>query len=473
MPKITLLGAGSGFTAGLMRDIMLIPDLKGGDLALVDIDPKRLEVTTRLVRNLVARIQAETGNTWTVTGTVDRRTVLKGTDYLINCIEVSGTKCVRHDNDIPLKYGIDQCIGDTIGPGGIFKALRTVPAWLDILADVETDCPKALVMNYTNPMSIMTLAAVRSTSAQVVGLCHSVQGTTHQMAHIAGVQYEKMAYRCAGINHLAWLTELTYRGRNLYPKIFKRAATEKDVYEGDPVRFEMMFHFGAFITESSGHLSEYLPYFRKRPDLRKRYCRDGYRGGSSFYADNWPIWRKNSDKARAKLARNIQEMKLIRGHEYASQIIEAHHINKPDVIYGSVLNDGIISNLPQDGVVEVAVTVDNTGYNPCAFGPLPPQMAAICASHMPVYDLVVQGLMNRDRDAIHHAMMLDPLAAAVCSPAEIAQMTDEMALAEQAYIPAFMTKGLKRTRGKPGPKVVTIAGQRITRQAKDTTPFKV
>jgi len=472
MTKVVLLGAGSGFTPGLARDMMLINGLRKGELALVDTDGRRLATIAKTVRALAEHMQAEHGRTWTITPTTERKDVLKGADYVVNCIEVSGVASVRYENDIPLKYGIDQCIGDTIGPGGIFKALRTVPTWLEILADIERLCPKALVMNYTNPMSIMTLAAVRATQAQVVGLCHSVQGTSRELANVAGVPYDKLRFRCAGINHLAWFTELTFRGRNLYPKIFKRARSEKEVYERDPVRFDMMFHFGAFVTESSGHLSEYLPYYRKRPDLLKTYCRDGYRGGSSFYADNWPTWRKESDKRRRALARDITGMSLERGYEYASEIIEAHRMNEPRTIYGSVANQGLIPNLPADGVVEVATMINGTGYNPCRFGPLPPQMAAICDGHMRVYDLVVRGIMQQDRDAVYHAMMLDPLSAACCSPAELCAMTDELAWAEKAYLPRFMTKGLKRptrttTRRRPGGAVRRQHGR-----TRDRGPFQ-
>jgi alpha-galactosidase len=293
-------------------------------------------------------------------------------------------------------------------------------------------------------------------------------GNIDLISRYVDVPKDQIDFLCAGINHLAWLTELKHRGVDLYPKIFKRARTEPDVYESDPVRFEMMFAFGAFITGSSGHLSEYVPYFRKRKDLLKRYCRDGYRGGSSFYADSWPGWRKASDKRRRELAKDPSKFELKRGYEYASEIIEGHAFNRPKVIYGSVPNNGLISNLPADGVVEVATLVDNTGFNPCKFGPLPPQMAAICASHMPVYDLTVRGIMNQDRDAIYHAMMLDPLSAAVCSPAEIMQMTDEMALAEKKFIPKFMTKGLSRPRGA-GKKVV----RKTRSKTKDKGPFEV
>ena len=442
-----MLGAGSFFTAGLMRDVMLIPGLDRGEIRLVDIDRKRLDITLGVVKALAQKIH---GDKWSVIASTDRRKVLKGSDYIINCIEVSGMQTVKHDNDIPFKYGVDQCIGDTIGPGGIFKGLRTIPSWLAILADIEKLCPNALVMNYTNPMSMMILAAVRATNVPVIGLCHSVQGSSEFMSRIGGVPHKELSFRCGGINHMAWFTELTHKGRDLYPRIFKtvreskakKKRTNADLYEMDPVRFELMLAFGAYVTESSGHNSEYHPYFRKRPDLLKLYCRDGYRGGSGFYSSCWPKWRKDSDKARLRLAKNIDEMGLTRGHEYASEIIEAHHFNKPAVIYGSVLNDGLIDNLPHDGVVEVATLVDNTGYNPCRFGPLPSQLAALCRGHMGVYECAVEGIINKDREAIYHAMMLDPLASAVCSHEEIKRMTDEMAIAEKDYIPGFMTKGL-------------------------------
>jgi len=463
MAKITMLGAGSAFTAGIMRDIMLIPELKQGEIRLVDIDAKRLRITSKLVDVLAQRMNKELGTRWTMVSSIDRRKVLKGSDYIINCIEVSGVKTVALDNDIPSKYGIDQCIGDTIGPGGIFKALRTVPAWLEILDDIERYCPDALVMNYTNPMSIMILAAVRSSPARIVGLCHSVQGTSRKMASVAEVPYEKMAFKCAGINHLAWLTELSHNGRDLYPKIIRRAQTEKDIYESDPVRFEMMFQFGAFVSESSGHLSEYVPYFRKRKDLIKEYCRDGYRGGTRFYASSWPQWRQNKDNERNMLIKDITKMDLTRGLEYASEIIEAHMLNRPKVIYGSVINKGLISNLPGDGVVEVATLVDNTGFNPCRFGALPAAMAGLCESNMRVFDLVVRGIINRDRDAIYHAMMLDPLSSAVCSPSEIRSMTDEMVKAESAFIPSFMRHGHVR-RVKSGAQDPVV--RRMRRKAK-------
>ncbi|TME40329.1 MAG: alpha-glucosidase/alpha-galactosidase, partial [Chloroflexi bacterium] len=292
MPKVTFVGAGSAvFARQLMTDILAIEGLDDGVFALVDIDAARLELAKRIAERLVEL----SGKRWTVEASADRLDVLKGTDYVINSIEVAGLKNVRFDYDIPLRYGIDQCIGDTIGPGGIFKALRTGPAWLEIVSDVQRVAPGAVVLNYTNPMSILTLAALRSTDLSVVGLCHSVQGTSRQLAGYLGIPYAEMDWDCAGINHNAWFTKLEREGVDLYPLLRERAR-DPDVYEKDPVRFEVMLHLGAFVTESSGHFSEYVPYFRKRPELINRYTRPGYLGESGFYANNWPRWRRENDE---------------------------------------------------------------------------------------------------------------------------------------------------------------------------------
>jgi len=437
MTKITLLGAGSGFMQPLFTDILNIEGLDSGVIGLVDIDKKRLGVSIKLM-NRILQLMGKS-QTWKIDASTDRTQVLPGTDYLINTIEVSGVQCVRFDNDIPLKYGIDQCIGDTIGPGGIMKALRTLPPFLQILKDAERLCPRAIIMNYTNPMSIMTLGAVRSTTMPFVGLCHSVQGTSYQLSTIAGVPYGEMEWKCGGINHLAWFTELKHRGKDLYP-VLLAAMENPEVYEKDPVRLEMMKQFGYFVTESSGHFSEYVPYFRKRPDILKKYCRDGYLGGTSFYANCWPGWRESADRIRLEMASGKRDINLKRGCEYASDIIEGHLFDRNKIIYGSVPNTGLIPNLPLTGVVEVAVLVSREGYTPTYFGNLPEQVAALCRANMCVFELVVQGVLNADREAVIHAMMLDPLNAAVCCPAEIRAMGEELIEAEKKFIPAWTAK---------------------------------
>ncbi len=438
MIKVAIIGAGSAvFAQRMITDILAIEGLDGGTFALVDIDAERLELAHQIAELTVKRA----GKAWTVEATTDRRQILADCDYVISTIEVAGLPNVRHDNDIPLKYGIDQCIGDTIGPGGIFKYLRTAPAWIEILDDVEELCPRAIVINYTNPMSALVLAAVRATDLSVVGLCHSVQGTSRQLAGYMGIPYDRMLYRCGGINHLAWFKELELDGEDLYPRL-RRAAADPAMYEEDPVRFEMMLHFGAFVTESSGHFSEYVPYFRKRPDLIKKYTRAGYLGESSFYANNWPTWRRaHDDKIRdwiARERRGEQAIDLARSNEYGADIVEAHQLNRPRVIYGNVGNVGLIDNLPTDGCVEVACLVDRNGIQPTHFGYLPTQLAALDHAHMMVHDLMAEAVLNEDREAAVHALMLDPLTAAVCSPAEIRQMFDEMAEAERDYLPRWV-----------------------------------
>ncbi|AQQ71663.1 Alpha-galactosidase [Limihaloglobus sulfuriphilus] len=431
MVKITLLGAGSLFSQPLVTDILNIEGLDEGVINLVDIDKRRLDISTNLAKK-IAELTGRKG--WKIKSSVDRRRVLPDSDYVINSIEVSGTKCVRWDNDIPLKYGIDQCIGDTIGPGGIMKALRTLPSILDILADCEKLCPDALFMNYTNPMSIIMQAALLSSPMQMVGLCHSVQATSKALASYLDIPYEQLLYRCGGINHVAWMTELKAEGKDLYPDLFA-AMKKKKIYEKDPVRFDVMKHLGYFVTESSGHFSEYVPWYRKRKELIKKFCRGGYLGGSGFYRTQWPKWRKQQDEDKKKMLAGTKEIPLQRGHEYASYIIEAHRLNRPFTCNATVANTGLIDNLLQTCVAEVPVLVDRRGYLPTYFGPLPEQLAAVCRSHQSVYQLCAQGIIEQNREMIIHAMMFDPLSAAVCSPEEIRKMAAELFRAERNYIP--------------------------------------
>jgi len=447
--KVTMLGAGSGFTPTIVRDILQTPGNGGGEIALVDVDRDRLGTMEKVISRMVQTSAGDGSAAWTVCASDNRLDVLSGTDYIVVCVEVSGTDCVRFDNDIPAKYGIDQCIGDTIGPGGLFKALRTVPVFLDILRDAQRLCPKAIVLNYTNPMSIMCLAAGRAVpDARVVGLCHSVQGTSHLLARRAGIPYEEMTWECAGINHLAWFTKLEHNGRDLYPLLKEKARSDIAGDPSDPddgkdlVRKDMMLHFGAFITESSGHLSEYLPYYRKRAEIMQRYVRDGYDGGSSFYADNWPTWRKNADEHRMRLVRGDDEIQWERSWEYGSWIIEACEKDVPYRIHGNVMNNSagagqLITNLPADGCVEVACLIDRNGVLPTRYGALPPQMAAVCDSNMRMFDLAATACIERSKQAAIYALLLDPLTSAVCSPDEIQKMTLELFDAEAPFLPGF------------------------------------
>lgn len=463
--KVTMLGAGSGFTPRLLRDILLIPGEAGGTIALVDIDEKRLSLMTRLIRKLIRELGKKG---WKVIASTDRTEVMAESDYLVNCIEVSGTECVVHDNDIPLKYGIDQCIGDTIGPGGLFKSLRTIPVWLGVLQDAEKLCPRAIVLNYTNPMSMMCLAAGRTSSMEVVGLCHSVQGTSHLLAKYADVPYEELDWECAGINHLAWFTKLERAGKDVYPALYRKFEAEiregiREYDEGlvdldaadgthgnkldvkyqmrDLIRKDMCVHFGAFITESSGHLSEYLPYYRKSETGRK-LLRHGYNGGPRFYATNWPRWRADRDREQAEMIRGKRPMNWNRSWEYASWIIEGREKNVPFRFHGNVMNNvggsgALITNLASDSCVEVACLSDGNGIQPTRYGALPPQMAAVCSTNLGMFDLGAKAAIEKSKEAAIHALLLDPLSAAICTPAEIKAMTLEMFKAEKDYLAGY------------------------------------
>jgi alpha-galactosidase len=472
---ITFMGAGSGFCPTLCKDVLLMPGADRGEFRLCDIDQDRLSTMHQVIGRLIKEAGREDG--WTVRASTNRRELLPGTDYAVCCVEVSGLACVNHDNDIPLKYGVDQCIGDTLGPGGLFKGLRTVPVFLDILRDIRELAPQAIMLNYTNPMSMLVLAAGRAVpEVPVVGLCHSVQGTSHLLANYAGVSYEEMEWECAGINHLAWFTKLKHQGKDLYSAVLyekfrkeieegireaeaglasfdntdlRLTKAEKTWKQSDLIRKDMCVQFGAFITESSGHLSEYLPYYRKN-DEGKKLLRRGYEGGSRFYATNWPTWRKNADEKRMKLVRGEDSVELKRSWEYASWIIEAREKDTPVRIHGIVMNNSekpgqrgsgeggkLITNLPGDAAVEVACMIDRNGINPTRYGALPAQMAAICRSNMAYFDLAATACIDRSIEAAVHALFLDPLTQAILSPREIRKMTLEMFEAEKEFLPGY------------------------------------
>jgi len=427
--KVSIIGAGSMFTRALAVDILTIEGLDGGVFALVDIDAGRLE----LARQLVEMAVAKTGKNWQVIASTDRREVIGDSDFVINQIEVSGLATVRLDYEIPLKYGVKQCIGDTLGPGGLFKTLRTLPPWLEIVRDIEDLAPNAIILNYTNPMSAVVLATTRVTDLPIVGLCHSVQGSSKQLADMLEVPYEELKWECAGINHMAWFTTLEHKGRDMYP-VLKEKAKDPEFLARDPVRLDAMLYLGAFVTESSGHFSEYIPYYRKRQDLIDKHCGQGYNGETGFYANNWPTWRARNDREIQAFVSGEKEFTLQRSHEYAAVIIEAVFKNEPRVIYGNVKNTGLIENLPQDGIVEVACLINRNGINPCYFGRLPEHLAALNRSNMAFFELAVEAVLQKDREMAMRALMVDPLTAAVCSLGEIKAMFDELFEAQRDYI---------------------------------------
>jgi alpha-galactosidase len=438
MVKVALVGAGSAvFAQRMITDILAIHGLDSGTFALVDLDTERLELAHEVAEQTITTA----GKSWTVQATTERRKVLPGCDYVINMIEVGGLANVYSDYAIPLKYGVDQCIADTIGPGGVFKYLRTAPSWLAICRDIEELCPRALVINYSNPMSALMLTALRATSLQVIGLCQSTVQTAYALADFMDVPFEQIRYRCAGINHLSWFVTLEMGGEDLYPRL-RRAAEDQAIYEQDPIRFDLMRAFGYFSTESSGHASEYVPYIRKRKALIEHYvsmqpdCRSGER------ASRWPVDRAEHDaRLRDYLERERRGERafyLDRSLDGGSYVIEGHALNRPQVIYGNVRNSGLVENLPSEGCVEIACLIDGNGIQSLHFGSLPPQLAALDCIHMMVHELMVQAILYQDREAAVQALLLDPLTAAVCSLTEVRQMFDEMAATQHAYLPPFI-----------------------------------
>jgi alpha-galactosidase len=429
MVKISIIGAGSAFTKNLAVDILTIDGLDEGVIALVDLDQERLEIAHQLVE----KINGLTNKNWRVISSTNRRDVIGESDFVINQIEVAGLYTVKNEFEIPLKYGVKQCIGDTLGPGGLFKTLRTLPAWVEIIKDIEELAPETTILNYTNPMSAVTLATTKVTSIPVVGLCHSIQNTSHDLANYLDVPYEELKWRAGGINHMSWFVELKHKGKDMYP-VLKERMKDPNLLAKDPVKFDAMKHLGAFVSESSGHFSEYVPYYRKRQDLIDKHCSTGYNGGTGFYANNWPTWRKQNDEEIRRKLSGEDAIELTSSNEYAAVIIEGMVKNEPKVIYGNVPNNGLIGNLPSTGVVEVACMIDQNGINPCHFGNLPEHLAALCRSNMAFFDLAVNSVLNNDKEMALHALMVDPLTAAVCSLSEIKDMFDELFEAEREYI---------------------------------------
>lgn len=319
-------------------------------------------------------------------------------------------------------------MGDTIGPGGVFRGLRTIPVLLDICYDMEKLCPHALLINYANPMAINCLAINSMTKIRNVGLCHSVQGTAMQLANYINVPYEDVYYWVAGINHQAFFLEFKYRGKDAYPLLWE-AMKRKEIYEMDKVRFEMMKYLGYFITESSHHLSEYVPYFRTTEERRRIYCEPRW-----FYLEICKgAWKPHFERIRRQI-NGEEPIELNRSHEYAVDIIYSMETGKPCRINGNVENKGLITNLPYGSCVEVPCLVDKGGIHPCHVGDLPPQCAALNRTNINVQELAVKAALERDRNAALQAIMFDPLTSAILTPKEIEMMVNEMFEAEAKWI---------------------------------------
>jgi len=441
VPKIALIGAGSVvFTRNLINDVLSFPALQGSEISLMDIDEGRLRLAHNLVRTMV---QAR-GLPARVEATPDRREAVRGADYVIVTIQVGGLDAYAHDIAIPQRYGVGQCVGDTLGPGGVFRGLRTIPVLLDLCREMDEVCrPGALLLNYSNPMAI-NCWAVATTGRSHVGLCHSVQGTSRLLAGWIGAPYDEVSYRVAGINHQAWFLEFRQRDEDALPRLRERIG-DPDVIGQEPVRVELMRQFGYFVTESSGHASEYAPYFRKSPEMIEALSAQ-----FSSPADEWFDWGRTGGylkECRERLPTYLNDVRAQvagekplpggRSDEYGAGIINAMEMNEPFLFNGNVPNHGLITNEPQGACVEVPCVVNAMGVQPTVVGDLPPQLAALNRTMINVQELATDGGVRGDREAIRHAVMLDPLTAAVCTLDQIRRMTDELFAAEEAWLPQF------------------------------------
>jgi alpha-galactosidase len=443
MTKITLVGAGSTvFTRNLCSDILLTPVLQDCTISLMDIDADRLAQARSLVQAIIDRRRLAAQ----VEATTDRLEAVKDADYVITTFQQGGLDAFKLDIEIPQRYGVEQCVGDTLGPGGVFRALRTIPVLLDLCADMDDVAAlDALLINYVNPMAANCWAVAEASGRPHVGLCHSVQGTSEMLARWIDVPYDEVSFLCAGINHQAFFLDFVRNKQDLYPLIWK-AIERPEIEAEEPVRIELMRHFGYFVTESSGHASEYVPYLRKtakmiEEELVPRFAneRDGWFdwGRTGGYLRTCIRRAAESGQEYQELLDGVRDLPTTRTHEYGSYIIEAMQTNRPARINGNVPNTGLIDNLPYGCCVEVPCLVDGAGIQPTSVGSLPTQLAALNRWSVNVQELIVEAALTGDTEAVYHAVMMDPLTAAVCTLSQIRAMVDEMLEAQAAWLPQF------------------------------------
>ena len=438
--KFAFIGAGSfGFTRELIRDILSFPALSDCTLALMDIDPERLDA----IRRAVERIVEEGKYPAKVIATMDRVEALKGADGVITTILQGNCDVWQHDILIPKKYGVDTCVGDTRGPSGIFRFLRTVNPILDIARAIEQYCPNAVYLNYTNPMA-MLCRAVQGAYPQLTtsGLCHSVQGTAAMLAEWIGAPKNEISYTCAGINHQAFYTQYLWNGKDAYPLIRKAVTEREEIYNAEPVRNEMFLALGYYPTESSGHNSEYNAWFRKRPDLIEKYCTHGTNWNPGEYAYILKEYRNRETTWKGEIEKWFQEpVELKRGEEYAAYIFNAILGDGEMFKFnGNVRNWNLVENLPYGCCVEVPVLASKRGLEAMHVGKLPPQLALLSGTSAQIEEMAVEGSQAGDKEMIYQAICYDPLTASVCSLQEIRDMVNEMFMQNEEWLPQFRNK---------------------------------
>lgn len=434
MPKITFMGAGSTvFAKNVLGDSMMTPALEDSVIALYDIDAVRLEDSKRML-DTINRNNGSKATIETYLGVENRKAALRGANYVVDAIQVGGYEpCTVTDFEIPKKYGLRQTIADTLGIGGIFRALRTIPVLFDFARDMEEVCPDAWFLNYTNPMAMLSGAMQRYTGVKTVGLCHSVQVCCEGLMKGLGMEYDDtVQWKIAGINHQAWLLEVTKNGVDLYPEIKRRALARTEKHH-DMVRYEIMKRFGYYVTESSEHNSEYMPYFIKstHPELIDQF---------NIPLDEYPRRCINQIAEWEKMRENLlgdENLTHTRSREYASYIMDAMETNRPFKFGGNVINTGLITNLPSNACVEVPCIADASGVQSVFIGDLPEQCAAMNRTNINPQLLAIEAAVTKKKDYIYQAAMLDPHTAAELTIDQIVSMCDDLIEAHKGWLPEY------------------------------------
>lgn len=439
MIKVAFIGAGSvSFTRRLLMDMLAVPELQDTEFRLMDISEENLE----MARNLCTKLVADNNLPAKIVATLDRKEALCGADYVVSMVRVGGLEAFAHDIEVPLKYGVDQCVGDTLGPGGIFYAQRTIPVMMDIAADMHEVCPEALWLNYSNPMAMNTWAVRKAGGVKIIGLCHGVQHGASQIAGAFGVPYEELEYVCAGINHQTWFTKVSHKGVDLTDGILDAFKKSEALMKGEPLRIDVLERFGYYSTESNGHLSEYLPWYRKGTQEQKErwYNPDSWAGGETggylrVCRENQNSYKKNYPKW---MSGELDQIKLgQRSNEHGSYIIEGLETGRRYWGCFNVANTGLITNLPEGCTVELPCIVDGNGIQPTFVGDLPIQCAATCSASVSVQRMAVEAALTGDRNLVKLAVLHDPLTSAILTPDQVWTMCDEMFEALAPWLPQF------------------------------------
>jgi alpha-galactosidase len=440
MSKIAIIGAGSIiFCKTLLNDLFATPALKGSRFALMGPTMWKLEKMKTYADQIIKKNNLD----YTISCTSDRREALKDAKYVILMFQIGGLDAYRFDYEIPMKYGVDQCIGDSMGPGGIFRCLRSAPVLIGIGKDIAELCPGAYVLNYVNPMGAVCTTVARATGMNMVGLCHGVQTTLDLIAGYTNVKKNEIDFLCAGINHMAWFLKIEKDGKDLYP-LLKSNMEKPEYYKNEKVRGEVMRQCGYFMTESTGHLSEYLPWFRKNKDALARYCDEPAFGGETGAYYHYSVMVADKFRNTDVLAIESGDLEP-RSKEYCSYIIEALETGVPFRFNGNVPNNGFITNLPNNATVEVPVYADREGLHPFTVGDLPMHLAALNQSNLSAQGLAAEAAIHGDPELAFWAVAMDPLTAAVLDLKKTRDMVREMFEAEAEWLPQFKDKPLKDT----------------------------